>query len=207
MSGLESWLIVSPGRTGSLTIVRAIYQLYNFDFSKINYISPNFEPKDIKPFDIIHSHNIEWLNYVADHTTVIVSTRNPIESALSYCILPEIGTYHFYPFKKEDVEKVNSFKIKKFYLDTEKFLETYKSCISFYNKIKLKKNYKVLDYSQWNENPKSIAKLLGLNLDLDLKHLTLKNPGKHKDFILNWEEIEKLCQKLSPIVPKMSTVL
>jgi len=193
----KSWLVVSPGRTGSLTIVRSIYSLYKYDFNVITHIGPNEDVRPIKPLDVVHSHTLKWLDQVNENTEVIISTRNPIESTLSWCILPEIGEYHFYPFKKEDVDKLNSIKVKKFYLDPNKFLSIYNSTIDFYEQLHVKDNYHIIDYSDWSDNPTQILRKLGYNVDAPSKYLTMKNPGSHHDWIENWEEISELFKSLS----------
>jgi len=77
----KSWLVIGPGRTGSLTIVRSIYALYNYDFNVITYVGPCEKVRPIKPLDVVHVHDIKWLHEVNENTEVIISTRNPIESA------------------------------------------------------------------------------------------------------------------------------
>jgi hypothetical protein len=194
----KSWLVIGPGRTGSLTIVRSIYALYNYDFNVITYVGPYEKVRPIKPLDVVHVHDIKWLHEVNENTEVIISTRNPIESALSWCILPEIGNYHFYPFKDEDVNKLKSLEIKKFYLDSKKFLTTYNNIVNFYKQLKLKDNYHIIDYSDWSHDPTQILHKLGYSVTAPSKYLTMKNPGSHCDWIENWEEISQICKSLIP---------
>jgi hypothetical protein len=194
----KSWLVLSPGRTGSLTIVRSIYSLYKYDFNIITYVGPYEDVRPIKPFDVVHVHDLKWLDQVNENTEVIISTRDPIESTLSWCILPEIGEYHFYPFKEDDVAKLKSIKVKKFYLDPNKFLKIYDSIVCFYKQLKLKDNYHIVDYSDWSDDPTQILRKLGYDVDAPSKYLTMKNPGSHCDWIENWEEISELCKSLVP---------
>jgi hypothetical protein len=193
----KSWLVISPGRTGSLTIVRSIYALYKYDFNVITHVGPNEDVRPIKPLDVVHTHNLLWLNQVNENTEVVVSTRNPIESTLSWCILPKLGEYHFYPYKKEDVDKINSIQVNKFYLDPNKFLSIYNNTIDFYKQLLIKDNYHIIDYSEWSDNPKQILRKLGYNIDAPNKYLTMKNPESHCDWIENWEEILELVKSLS----------
>ena len=194
----KSWLVIGPGRTGSLTIVRSIYSLYDYDFNVITYVGPYEGVRPIKPLDIVHTHDLKWLDQVNENTEVIISTRDPIESTLSWCILPEIGEYHFYPFKKEDVYKLKSIKIKKFYLDPNKFLRIYNSIVNFYKQLQMKDNYHVIDYSGWSNDPTKILHKLGYQIDAPSNMLTIKNPGSHGDWIENWEEISQICKSLIP---------
>lgn len=193
----KSWLVVGPGRTGSLTIVRSIYSLYKYNFNVITHVGPDENVRPIKPLDVVHSHNLKWLDEVNENTEVIISTRNPIESTLSWCILPELGEFHFYPFKKEDVDKLNSIKVKKFYLDPNKFLSIYNNIINFYTQLQMKDNYHIVDYSEWSNNPTQILHKLGYKVDAPSQYLTMKNPGSHHDWIENWEEISELVKSLS----------
>jgi hypothetical protein len=192
----KSWLVIGPGRTGSLTIVRSIYSLYKYDFNVITHIGPNEVTRPIKPLDVVHTHDLKWLNEVNEDTEVIISTRNPVESTLSWCILPEIGDYHFYPYKEEDMNKLKSMEIKKFYLSPSKFLSTYIRTVNFYKKLQLKDSYKILDYSEWSDDPSKILRKLGHGVDSPIKYLTAKNPGSHCDWIENWEEISKISESL-----------
>lgn len=194
----KSWLVLSPGRTGSLTIVRSIYSLYKYDFNVITHIGPNEIIRPIRPLDVVHTHNLKWLDQVNENTEVIISTRDPIGSTLSWCILPEIGDYHFYPFKDEDVIKLNSIKVKKFYLDPDKFLSIYNRTMDFYKQLPMKDNYHIVDYSEWSDDSTQILRKLGYNVDAPSKYLTMKNPGSHSDWIENWEEISELCKSLVP---------
>ena len=194
----KSWLVLSPGRTGSLTIVRSIYSLYKYDFNVITHIGPNEIIRPIRPLDVVHTHNLKWLDQVNENTEVIISTRDPIESTLSWCILPEIGDYHFYPFKDEDVIKLNSIKVKKFYLDPDKFLSIYNRTMDFYKQLPMKDNYHIVDYSEWSDDSTQILRKLGYNVDAPSKYLTMKNPGSHSDWIENWEEISAICKSLVP---------
>ena len=192
----KSWLVVSPGRTGSLTIVRSIYSLYKYDFNVITHVGPETKIRPIQPLDVVHAHDLKWLNQVNDDTEVIISTRNLVESALSWCILPEIGDYHFYPYKEEDMDKLKSIEIKKFYLSPSKFLSTYIRMVNFYKKLQIKDSYKILDYSEWSDDPSKILRILGYDADAPVKYLTAKNPGSHSDWIENWDEIMSISKSL-----------
>jgi hypothetical protein len=193
----KSWLVIGPGRTGSLTIVRSIYSLYKYDFNIITHVGPNEIIRPIKPLDIVHTHTLKWLDEVNENTEVIISTRNPIESTLSWCILPKLGAYHFYPYKNADVVKLNSIKVEKFYLDPDKFLSYYNNTMDFYKQLPMKDSYHIIDYSEWSNDPTQILRKLGYGVDAPGKYLTMKNPGPHCDWIENWEEISELFKSLS----------
>ena len=196
----KSWLIIGPGRTGSRAIVRSVYCLYAYDFNVINKINPNDIVRPIKPFDVIHTHDLFWLNQVNENTEVIISTRNPVDSALSWCILPKLGDYHFYSHNKEHISKLKSMEIKKFYLDPNEFLKVYNNAINFYKQIQLKDNYRIIDYGEWSNDPKQIFCKLNFNVNEHtkyLKYLPIKNPGSPIEWIENWEEISDICKTLT----------
>lgn len=193
----KSWLVIGPGRTGSLVIVQSIYSLYKYNFNVINIINPTDIVRPIKPLDVVHTHELSWLNEVNENTEVIISTRNPVESALSWCILPKLDNYHFYSYNKEHLTKLKSTKIKKFYLDPNEFLRYYGNVIDFYKQIQLKDNYRIIDYSEWSNDPKQIFNKLNFNINnAHIKYLPIKNPGSPIEWIENWEEISDICNSL-----------
>ena len=200
----KSWLIVSPGRTGSKTIVNSIryYALCKYN-SKINYVGPNEISKPIKSYDIVHSHNPKWLNEINDNTKVIISSRDMIESTLSWCIVPKInyldGEYHFYPYKISSIVKfnlINNNVKNKFYVDPTHFLSIYYDIVKFYKETQIKDSYHILDYSEWADQPSTILRKLNYDIDVPEKFLPLKNPGPHSDWIENWEEILEISKSL-----------
>jgi hypothetical protein len=195
----KSWIVVGPVRTGSRTIVRSIYCfLHKYNFSIINKINPNDAIRPIKPLDVIHTHDLSWLDQVTENTEVIISTRNPVESALSWCILPKLGSYHFYIYNEEVSSKVKSIEIKKFYLNPNSFLEVYNNIVTFYKNLQLKNNYRIIDYSEWSDDPTQIFHKLNFNIEhiKYLKYLPIKNPGSPDQWIENWEEISEICKSL-----------
>lgn len=197
----DSWLIIGPGRTGSQAIARSLYSLYKFDFDKIKYIDSLEQPKPIGPGTIVHAHNMAWFNIIKNDINVVISTRNPVESALSWVIRPKLVKYHFFGFKEEDINEHRNIKITKFHVTKENFLFYYNKAMNFYNNLRIKKNWHVLDYSDWSSDPTQILKKLNFNVNVSLNELTIKNPGKHSDWIENYEEINDLCKTLVTKAP------
>lgn len=196
----KSWLVVGPGRTGSRAIVRSIYSLYKYDFNIINKVNPTDAIRPIKPMDVIHTHDLSWLDQVNENTEVIISTRNPIESALSWCILPKLGRYHFYIYTKEYISELKSIEVKKFYLNPDDFLKSYNTIINFYKQLQLKNRYRIIDYSEWSNDPKQIFRRLDFNVDEHIKYLRylpIRNPGSPIKWIENWEDISEICKTLT----------
>jgi len=193
----KSWLVLGPGRTGSFTIVSSIYALYKNKVAIENQIGPGCPVRPIKPGNVIHTHNLDWLAEITEDTCVIISTRNPIESALSWCIRPKINRYHFFQNKKEDIFDIKFLKIEKFYLSPAVFLSIYNSVVvDFYLQLKMQDSYHLLDYNDWNKNPAQILRKLGYNIDVSMDYFPIKNPWSPSDWIENWEEISEICSTL-----------
>jgi hypothetical protein len=140
----KKWIIVGPGRTGSLLIVRSLYVFYGFNYSKFTYLGPNVVPKPLEPNSIVHSHDPNWVNFADDNTRVIVSTRDPVESALSWCIQPMIGKWHIM-----NIRDLNQTCITKFVLDPNTLLRTYNKIINFYKNFVVLPEYTVLNYEMF----------------------------------------------------------
>jgi len=195
----KSWLVLSPKRTGSLAIVRSLYALYNYDANKFNYVSPSDSPHSIQQDFIIHTHNIDWIEFVTENTEVIISVRDPVESSLSWCIQPLLKEWHFYPWQ---VDKVNEIKkIEGFYLNPKDFIQSYENTIQWYNDLKIKDSYKILNYADWKDNPSTILTRLGYDTIAKENRLTLKNPGMPERWIKNYDEISDIANKLSREIP------
>lgn len=192
---VDNWLIIGPGRTGSNAIVRTIYSLYGYKKHLYNYINPHTVPHSLSKGDIVHSHDNNWLLYATEYTRVIISTRDPVESALSWCIQPHLNKWHFYNNKK-DIKFLNELQIKKFVLDPNTFLEHYNKVKKFYNEIKILPHYRVIDYSDWCNDPSKICTLLGINIKIKTNTLPLKNPGTPSDWIENFDEIFDIIKTL-----------
>lgn len=202
----KSWLIVGPGRTGSLTIVNSIlsqYILHGYKANMLTYVGPDNISRPINPLEIVHVHNTDWLEQVNSNTEVIISTRDLVESALSWCILPKLGDFHFHAKNKEAMIKFDLLETKiktnqsKFYLHPDVFLSNYYRVVDFYKKLKIKNSYILIDYSDWEHQPSNILQKLNFKfLYIPKKFLTMKNPGKSSDWITNWEEITEICNFL-----------
>lgn len=193
----NSWIVIGPGRTGSLTIARSLYSFYNYDENKFVYFGPDDKPRLINKNFIVHTHNKKWLDFVNTNTEIIVSTRDPVDSALSWCIQPKLKQWHFYPWKTEDVDALKNLKISKFYLNPADLLNRYQNIMNWYNSLEIKNNYKILDYSKWCDNTSLILLLLGYKKIAPKNLLTIKNPYSYKDWVINHEEITDLCDSLN----------
>lgn len=197
----DNFAILGPGRTGSGVILRALIQLYKFNKTICKDVSPHTLPRYIEKNEIVHSHTLDWLPYISDKTQLIVSTRDPVESALSWCIQPRLYKWHFY---NSDEKLLSLLKIKKFYLEPSEFLKWYEVCIRFYENFRYEGNYVLLDYADWCDKPDQILKMIGYDFDIDKSLLPIKNPGTHREWIENYDEICSLANTLDRrvLIPK-----
>lgn len=113
----KNWLVLGPGRTGSMCIVTLIstvmYEIYHnladSDSSTIVDYIPNGK--------VIHSHNLNDLTRITATTEIILSIRNPAETSMSHVIRQHMGKTHL--FGSQSVPLIP------FYLDPDVFLHNY----------------------------------------------------------------------------------
>jgi hypothetical protein len=206
MKKYNSWMVLGPGRTGSLVIV---HMLFFSSVPKLIYRDPDIAARSIDEHELIHTHNLDWLNHVTDSTGIVISIRNPIESALSWCILPKFGktngklNYHFFKHTIRKVEELQH-NIVPFTLPVDQFLEAFNHANSFYEQYELQDQHYIIEYEDWCDQPGRILDQLELVeyspatlLTLDSVPIPLKNPGSHSEWISNWAEIERVSKSLS----------
>lgn len=195
----DSWIVIGPGRTGSLVIIETIRRIYDSQIKiQLQYRDPNDLKEKIEPGQILHTHQIESLSLMNANTFCILSTRNVIESSLSWCIRPYIGEWHLWEGNSDS----RYHGIDPFYLDKREFLKYFNRMIDFYNTIVLPKSTIIIDYSQFQDNPSKLLPLLGFNYELSVdKYLPIKNPGSYADWIINWDEISEMIKDLNYSLP------
>lgn len=191
MNKEDSWLIVGPGRTGSKVIVDVLRSSYRHCNIPFTYITPGNHPA-AEPGFILHSHNAE--DFQLGYTKCILSTRNRVESALSWCVQPAVGEWHLYPHRHE--EKLN--RIEPFVLDPELLLREYHSVSFFYDNLRqyIRPGTIQIDYTEFQSDPTVLLVRLGLDVNTPLQYMPVKNPGKYSDWIKNWDEIADLVKDL-----------
>jgi len=192
MNKNDSWLIIGPGRTGSKVIVDILRSAYMQENIYLAYISPIRARAPARSGTILHSHNIN--DFSLGYEKCILSTRNYIESAISWCIQPHVGEWHLY----SDLHKEKMSRITQFVLDPNLVLEKYNSIKTFYCDIDkyITPDTITIDYSEFCNNPSAILYRLGLDLNTPLDVIPSKNPGTYSDWILNWDEIQSVLDNL-----------
>lgn len=199
VNDIDSFVVLGPGRTGSLSVVRSLYALYNYN--DYVYCSPKTWPRLIEPNEVVHTHRVEWLDFVDNkRTQVIITTRDPVDSTISWFLKYDITQqWHFYANDADDIKRYMDVRKKthKVYIDPDAFVEKYKEALNVYNRIELKPTYKIIDYNDWCDDPNKILPLLGYeNFRVDPRGLILKNPGPHSRWIENWDELSKVLETL-----------
>ncbi len=198
VDNIDNWIVLGPGRTGSLAITRSLYALY--DYKDFIYVNPTVWPRKIEVGEIVQTHRTDWLNYATDRTQVIISTRDPVDSTLSWFLKYDITKqWHFYANDEADIRKyINVCKsTKKVHIDPDKFIVKYKEALDIYARIELKPSYKIIDYDDWCDDSNLILTKLGYsNIKVHPKALILKNPGPHSKWISNWDELSAVLETL-----------
>ncbi len=211
ISNQDKWLVLSPGRTGSKVIVDCLRSYYYDRKMFLDYIGPNRVTKileenlELPNLAVYHSHKYKTLEWINLGFKVIISTRDTVECALSWCIQPQLhGLYHLYEKQHPDIIKDLKQEIPQFYLDPEELLRIYDNINLFYADLdkNLLKQTVFIDYTEFSNNPKEVYKKLNLEAPKIIARIPIKNPGEHKDWILNWSEIEGIISKLDRI-PKI----
>jgi hypothetical protein len=127
-----------------------------------------------------------------------LSTRNLINSALSWGVVHYVKKYHY---RQKDLLKI---QIIPFYLDPLEFMFHYNNAKNFYQyftKESLEKIV-VINYDNILNSNDTINKDLILDkLDLKMKRFfpwfyPVKTPGKYSQWIKNWEEIKSISSGL-----------
>jgi len=212
----DSYVVVGPCRTGSRYIVDIIRLAYNKHRIKLLHLPPSPSPENFESLGVIyHSHDLEVFKIKNLNTKIILSTRNVVDSALSWCILTEnnswgtdpMNKYQLYPKK----HKLHNFLIEKyekiipsFYLDPEVLMSHYNKFKMFYQYI-TKKDLERSIIIEYNETPIFLNTIINkLNFEIPISYyekfygeeIPVKNPGTPKQWIKNWNEIEDLIMPL-----------
>lgn len=196
LSGNDQWIVISPGRTGSKMIVDCIRGAYREQGLSLRYIMPRDEGNIGTNLSVFHSHRPSDANLVETGVNVILSTRDLVDSAISWCVVSNTGNYHLYPETDQDrIEQLN-YRIPKFHLPPDEFYFQYRTICKFYESLPLSKNMIIIDYDEIKDDYTVIYERLGLPKPVSYPRLSIKNPGTPEQWITNWEEISELISKL-----------
>ena len=197
----DNGIVLGPKRSGTWATARSLlsYKPYKLFFQ----LQPNATPKKLFNRMLVHSHDINWLDFVTENTGVAICVRNPIGCAFSNCILPKFGNkngepaWHFESGDEKIIDQISK-NIEPFYLDPELFALEVSKADGFYQKIMQWSGWnrcRIIEYESWETDPSLILPQLGI------EHYTpkwpLKNPGTPQQWIENFNEIMDYSKSLS----------
>jgi hypothetical protein len=198
LSENDKWLVLSPGRTGSKIIIDCLCSSYSEANLPLEYITPNKEITEIPALAIGHSHSIDSLHHIDKNVRVVLSTRDIVESALSWCIYPKIGKFHLYPTHHQvKIDELQE-NIPAFHLTKEDLYRSYRHIKAFYDILATMPTQftAIIDYEDIKNDPAKVYDILGVTKPASYKQMAIKNPGTHEQWITNWDEISEFISKL-----------
>jgi len=199
----DSFIILSPGRTGSRYITSLITQAYKQQGIMLKYMKPGEKVIAIERFNIYHSHDLEILKLERNNTLVVLSIRDLIDSTFSWCIrqmglVPSgINEDHFFIEKHQSLLEDLEQNIPSFHLDFNMFLSYYDNTKIFYQSLTKEdiENSIIIDYDLLNDTSVILDKLK-LKVTRPMNWLPIKGPGTHQEWIKNWVDIENMVESL-----------
>jgi hypothetical protein len=202
MKFYHNWMVLGPMRSGTLAVGRALLGYKPYMLRSIR--DPNSTAEQLLGrHELVHSHDLKWLNFVNSTVGLVICIRNPIECALSRCILPKYGQenntmrWHFFQ-KDAEIFKQISENIEPFYLSIDQFQTAVDQTNSFYQQFVDWPNWRdsmIVDYTSWSGDHKQLFPQLGIRLYN--ASLPLKNPGTPEQWILNLDEIMDYSKSVS----------
>lgn len=193
----DNYIVVGPGRTGSKLIVDSITVIRRQLGMSTVKRDPTHNDSIFESSTVYHSHRVKYLGNSHLVSKCIMSIRDLVDSALSWCIKPYIGEWHLYPIKHSELIVQLEASIPTFYLEPKIFLYHYEAARVFYQ---LAGQYDlsgvlIIDYGSFQYDTMRIVRELGYPL-IPLRGIPRKNPGTYREWISNWDEIELVIRDL-----------
>ena len=191
----DTWVILSPTRTGSKTLVYCIEQSYSVSSIRLNLYFPEDKPTGKLPYKSIwHSHTHEILNHLNDKTKVVLSVRDPKEIALSVCIVEHFKHWHI---QRSNLKLVSQTKksVPKYKIDPDKFVFQFREILMWYN-VPINRNYIKVDYNDFKDDVHGIYGILDIPAPPYTFLPIVQNPAPLKDWVENWDEISEIYNDL-----------
>jgi len=204
MKFYHNWMVLGPARSGTWAMSCAL--LGYKPCMLRSYRRPNDTPEQLLGrHELVHSHNLKWLDYLTSKIGLVVAVRNPIQCALSRCIVPKLGlvnnTWERWHFFQKDAEilKQISENIEPFYLPIDQFQKEVFHANSFYQQFIEWPNWYnslIIEYESWSNNTDQLFAQLGMPICNPLS-IPLKNPGTPEQWISNFDEIMDYSKSVS----------
>lgn len=198
LSKNDRWAVISPGRTGSKVIVDCLRNTYRDNGLRLTYLSPDIQTSNLSPLSIYHTHNHHNISLAEQGVNLILSTRDLVDSAISWCISHKIGYYHLYSsIHQSEIDKLHN-NLPSFILSPADLYFQYKMISRFYENLdkSLLSNVIVIDYEDIKDDHTIVYSRLRIPESTKYKKIPTKNPGTPDQWIINWKEIAELASKL-----------
>jgi hypothetical protein len=198
-----NWIITSPGRTGSRFIsdVLAIYYREQFGV-RAEYSGPGTEFQPNGHWQIYHTHDPTQIAIHRAHARSIVSCRDIVESALSYCVVDRTRLYHI--FGNTAISEIP--RVQQFHLPLSEFMEQYSYQVNFYRQIRnlIDADTVIVRYAAIQQDWRSTLWDIGIQqqhitpaIEARIQSLApVKNHWDSRQWISNWDEIENCARNL-----------
>jgi hypothetical protein len=192
----DSWIVLSPRRTGGKLLALTIAQAYRNKGIDITEYDPSIlDKKTIENSEIWHTHDVNILDFRSKNTWLILNTRNIVEITLSWFKAKTINQYHLWTSKPKIILDLNR-SIPKFNLDIGDFKKLINELIIWHLAICNRNPSCVcIDYATFENDPYNIFKLLDIEIPKDYHIPLMKTPGSDSDWIENWDEINDFITK------------
>ena len=182
ISDPKSWFIIGPGRTGSTLLSTIIAN--SIDCKYVLRLPRKM--MQLREGDVFHTHNIDFLPLIADHTQCIISTRDIIDSTLSKIIAEHTKIYGYWT--ESDITKcetMSKVRIPRNVFEREIVYRT-----DFFKRLdKAKpKNSIIMPYENFKNDPTIIRDILSLPVVED-NVLPMHTPRIYEEWISNWDEV------------------
>lgn len=188
-------LLMSPGRTGSVTIIYYLTTVGRF-VSKIRNHYENVKP--LMAREVLHSHTASDIQLTNSNTRFILNTRNLIDCTYSRIIGRKTNKWRYIQ---------NSGVVEPFLITIQDYLAAYEYTAQYYKDLKplLPPDVVRIDYDQFKDNHKNLLTIL----DIPEKNYTFarkdnqpsRTPGTYRDWIINFDEIDEVARTLDPTPP------
>jgi len=189
----DSWVVLSPMRTGSFLLANSIKMTYQGIDIDLNWMSPKDPVREVWRGDMWHYHSHAILGLLHPETRLIISARDPIESAISFIKAERYGTWHLTDATSiyNMIQSIPSYSIDPQYVIQviDRMCEWYETLTTNISDI----SYTLIDYKEFaNGDLTKVHKKLDIPAPMGAMLATAKTPGTNNQWIKNWSEIEEV---------------